>query len=440
MVYIISVVTLLLVYWGWRNPRYLTPLLIIALSLEVSSSWFPRLVLLNKLGAFEGVVDLGWILVFCVIAYFLTNKISKKNYRLGFGNQRRVFWQNPLFLITGVYISTGLLSLVWSVDPLKTVAAAVHLGILWLMGIAVYDLVHKSRERWLVPITFSLTATIMAGIGVYEAVSKNYFWLEEIYKPLGRVNSTFADADILARFLIIGVLATLAWIIMTYNRTGKIICFTTLFIQIVALLATGSRSGVFVAILVMLLFMVLVPQRIVIIPLIGSLIIVGLYSSLNPASLGKITDFKEGIWQAGSQRQYLISAAWDMFVRHPFLGVGSGGFQKTFLTNYSQLGQNVSLSYTAVMTTASELGILGLGLLGGFLYYLYRPILKLRRLAGNSFIYSELQLTSVLSIFAILAITAIFISAQAESRFFEDPFLWIILGYLAAIGDLERVD
>jgi O-Antigen ligase. len=437
MVFVISVVTLLLVVWGWRNPRYLTPLLIIALSLEVSSSWFPRLVLLNKLGAFEGVIDLGWIMVFCVIAYFLTDK---KDYWLEFGYQRRVFWQNPLFLIAGVYVLTGLLSLIWSVDPLKTVTAAVHLGILWLMGIGVYDLVHKSRDCWLVPITFCSMATIVAGVGVYEAVSKHYLWLEEIYKPLGLVNSTFADANILARFLIIGVLATLAWIIMTYNRTGKIVGFTALFIQIVALLATGSRPGWFIAILVMLLFMVLVPRRIVIIPLIGSLAIAGLYISLNPDLLGRIINFKEGIWQAGSQQQYLISAAWDMFVRHPFLGVGLGAFKKTFLTSYSQLGQNVTLLYTAVMTTASELGILGLGLLGGFLYYLYRPILKLRRLAANSFTYSEFQLTSVLSIFAILAITAIFISAQAESRFFEDPFLWIILGYLAAIGDLERVD
>jgi O-antigen ligase len=440
MVYIISVVTLLFVVWGWRNPYYLTSLLIFALSLEVSSNWFPHLVLLNKLGAFEGVVNTGWIMIFCVIAYFLTDKISKKNYRLEFGYQRRVFWQSPLFLITGVYILAGLLSLVWSVNQLKTVATAVHLGILWLMGIAVYNLVHKSRERWLVPITFSLTATVVAGIGVYEAISKHYLWLEKIYKPLDRVNSTFADANIMARFLIIGVLATLAWIIMTYNRTGKIVGFTALFIQIVALLATGSRTGWFIVILVMLFFMVLVPRRIVVIPLIGSFIIVGLYSILNPALLGRITDLSKGIWQTGSQGQYLFSAAWDMFVCHPFLGVGLGGFQKTFLTNYSQLGQNVTFSYAAVMTTASELGILGLGLLGGFLYYLYQPILKLRSLAANSYIYSELRITSVLSIFAILAITAIFISAQAESRFFEDPFLWIILGYLTALGDLERVD
>lgn len=38
----------------------------------------------------------------------------------------------------------------------------------------------------------------------------------------------------------------------------------------------------------------------------------------------------------------------------------------TFQKKYHQPGQNVNLSYPAVMTTASELGILGLGLLGSF--------------------------------------------------------------------------
>jgi hypothetical protein len=39
----------------------------------------------------------------------------------------------------------------------------------------------------------------------------------------------------------------------------------------------------------------------------------------------------------------------------------------TFQKNYRQLGQNVNLSYPAVMTTASELAIPGLGLLGSSL-------------------------------------------------------------------------
>ncbi len=438
MVYIIPVVTLLLVVWGWKNPRFLITLLIVALALEISRTWFPHLVLLDRLGAFVGVIDLGRIMVFVLISYFLIDQARCKDFGLEYGFHRRTIWRNPLFLVSGIYIFVGLLSLAWSVDPPRTLVATIRLGVLWFMGIAVYHLVIKSRERWLVPLTFGVMATIVAGIGAYEAVSQHFLWLGEIYQPLGRVNSTFVDANILARFLIIGALATLVWILMASNWTGKLVGFLALLLQMAALLATGSRTGWLIASLVLVFFAVLLPRKVVIFPLIGCFLSAGLYITLNPALLGRITELKQGFWAAGLQRQYLIPAAWDMFMHHPLLGVGSGGFQKTLLTNYSDLVQEgISLSHTAVMTTASELGILGLGVLGSFLFFLYWPILKFRKLAKNAFKYSEVQVTSVLSIFAILVVTTIFISAQAESRFFEDPFLWVSLGYLAALGDLE---
>ena len=47
--------------------------------------------------------------------------------------------------------------------------------------------------------------------------------------------------------------------------------------------------------------------------------------------------------------------------------------------------------------------------------------------------------TSMAEIFAVLAITVIFICAQGEGRFLEDPYLWILTGYLTAVRDLEQV-
>lgn len=380
-------------------------------------------------------------MVFVLISYFLIDQARSQDFGLEFRFHRRASWQNPLFLVSGIYIFVGLLSLAWSVDPRSTLVAAIRLGVLWFMGIAVYHLIRKNRERWLVPITYGVMATIVAGIGIYEAVSQHFLWLGEIYQPIGRVNSTFVDANILARFLIMGALATLVWLLRASNWTGRVIGFLALLLQMAALLATGSRTGWLIASLVLVLFVVLLPRKVVIFPLIGCFLSAGLYISLNPAILGRITELKQGLWAAGLQRQYLIPAAWDMFVHHPLLGVGSGGFQKTLLTNYSELVQaGISLSHTAVLTTASELGILGLGILGSFLVFLYWPILKFRKLAKAAFKYPDAQVGSVLSIFAILVITTILISAQAESRFFEDPFLWVSVGYLAALGDLEGAE
>ncbi len=440
MDWVILVLALVLVIWSWKNPRYLLPLLIASLSLEISCTWFPHLALLDKLGAFVGIIDLGRIMVLAVIAYYLAARIKKRHREWALAYYRRPVWQNTLFLIAALYILAGLLSLVWSVDPLKTVVTAVRLGVLWLMGLAVYNLVLESRERWLVPAAFSVMATIVAGIGVYEAVSSRYIWLGEVYQPIGRVNSTFVDANILARFLIIGMLATLVWILTTSSRPGKVLGSGALLLQTAALLASGSRTGWLIAVLVLLFFLILLPRKVLLYALAGSLILAGINIAFNPAAVGRVLDLQQGIWAASLQRQYLITAAWDMFVKHPLLGVGSGGFQKYLLTNYSQLVQNgISLSHTAVLTTAAELGILGLSILGSFLAALCQPLLKWRRLARQAGHFSALQDTYSWSVFAFLAVIAIFISAQAESRFFEDPFLWIILGYLVAVGDLERM-
>lgn len=440
MDWVILVLALVLVIWSWKNPRYLLPLLIASLSLEISCTWFPHLAILDKLGAFVGIIDLGRIMVLAVIAYYLAARIKKRHREWALAYYRRPVWQNTLFLILALYILAGLLSLVWSVDPLKTMVTAVRLGVLWLMGLAVYNLVLESRERWLVPAAFSVMATIVAGIGVYEAVSSRYIWLGEVYQPIGRVNSTFVDANILARFLIIGILATLAWILTTSSRPGKVLGSVALLLQTAALLASGSRTGWLIAVLVLLFFLILLPRKVLLYPLAGSLILAGIYIAFNPAAVGRVLDLQQGIWAASLQRQYLITAAWDMFVKHPLLGVGSGGFQKYLLTNYSQLVQNgISLSHTAVLTTAAELGILGLSILGSFLAGLCQPLLKWRRLARHAGRFSALQDTYSWSVFAFLAVLVIFISAQAESRFFEDPFLWIVLGYLVAVGDLERM-
>jgi O-antigen ligase len=378
-------------------------------------------------------------MVLAVIGYGLAARIKNRNRAL-VSSVHCPVWRNPLFLIPALYILAGLLSLLWSFDPLKTLVTAVRLGVLWLMGIAVYDLVRESRDRWQVPAAFSIMASVVAGIGVYEALTGRYIWLVEVYLPIGRVNSTFIDANILARFLIIGILATLAWIAVNPSRLGKVLGSGALLLQTAALLASGSRTGWLIAVLVVFLFLILLPRKALLYPLAGSLILAGIYLAFNPATVGRVLELGQGIWAASLQRQYLITSAWDMFVHHPFLGVGSGGFQKYLLTYYSQLVQNgISLSHTSVLTTAAELGILGLSILGAFLLCLYRPLLKWRHLARYAGCFSEAHYIYVCSVFAVLAVTVIFISAQAESRFFEDPFLWVILGYLVAVGDLERM-
>lgn len=453
MTWLILLLALVTVVWGWRNPRFLIPLLIIALPLEISRTWFPHLAILDKLGAFVGVIDLGRIFAFALLFYFLYTLVRRENPwsqdwrsdRFLHPYQERSlentpFWRNPIFILATVYIFYGLVSFFWSVDRLHTLTGVVRLGILWLLGSAVYRLLTQTRDFWLVAQTLAVVSTILAGLGVYQLITKHFFWFGELYQELGRYNATFVDPNLYARFLILGSLATLAWLLMTAVRAGQILGYLALLLQIVALLATGSRTGWLAFVLVFIVLIILVPRK-SLFTVLGGGILLGIFMVYkNPEMLNRILDLRQGFWAASTERQYLLKAGWDMFMHHIALGVGLGGFQHMMLTQYAQLIQNgVSLSHTALMTTAAELGIIGLGITLVFFVFLYVRLVKSKQLYNLSTTWSSSQGYSILTIFSVLAVTVIFLSAQGEGRFWEDPMLWVYLGYLTALNNVEGV-
>src|SRR5665647_2363717 len=78
LLWVILIITILAVGWGWKNSRFLLPLLILALPLEISKIWFPHLSVLDKLGKFVGVIYFGRILTMAVIAYFIYNLLRSR--------------------------------------------------------------------------------------------------------------------------------------------------------------------------------------------------------------------------------------------------------------------------------------------------------------------------------------------------------------------------
>ncbi len=449
---LILLLTFIAIVWGWRNPRFLIPLFIVALPLEISRIWFPHLLILDKLGAFVGVIDFGRIVALTLLLYLLYTLVRRDNswsqaWRSDFhshsyhdwSSETPPFWRSPLFVLTAVYILFSLLSLVWSVDRVHTLTGVARLGILWLLGFAVYRLLMQNREFWLVAQTLAGVSTVLAVLGVYQLLSKHFFWFGELYQEVGRYNATFVDPNIYARFLLLGILATLAWLLMAV-RGGQVLGYLALLLQLTALLATGSRTGWLAFMLVIIAFVILVWRKFMVVFLGGGILLGFGVMFYHPEVLNRILDLRHGFWAASTQRQYLLQAAWDMFVHHPLLGVGLGGFQRMMLTHYPQFIQNgVSLSHTSLMTTASELGVLGLGITLVFFVFLFNHLLKAKQMYSISTAWSERQGYALLTFFAVLGVTVIFISAQGEGRFWEDPFLWLFLGYLTAINHVEGV-
>jgi O-antigen ligase len=442
MLWVILVITLLAIGWGWKSPRFLLPLLILALPLEISRDWFPHLTVLDKLGEFVGVIYLGRLLTLTVVAYFLWNLIKPKSRNDFEENARKSLVESlrsPLFLVLTVYLLWGAISILWSVDSIQTIVGLARLGLLWVLGISVYDLVRRQEGLTLVPVSFAAVSTALAVVGVYEILSKKFLWLAEIYGLSGRINATFVDANIYARFLLIGILATIILMIGA-TWSGRLASGVSILLQLAALLGTGSRTAWLALLIVACALAILIPRKPVIFAILGGIILAGIGVLLNPEYLQRILEMKQNFGAALTQRQYLITSGLEMFKENPILGVGLEGFQSVMLTRYADLIQNeVSRSHTALVTTAAELGIIGIAILGFFLALLYSRLPRVVRSLQFGYKNYMVQRTPYYVIFAVLAVTAIFISAQGEGRFFEDPYLWILIGYLAAIRDFEEV-
>ncbi len=440
--WIILVMTILAVGWGWKDSRYLLPLLILSLPLEISRTWFPHLSILDKFGEFVGVIYFGRIFTLAVIAYFIVSLLRRRGADQFLKNARDSLAEtlrSPLFVALGSYIVWGAFSAIWSVDRLHTSVGVARLALLWLLGAAVYDLVRRREGLVSLPAAFAVVSTTLAGIGIYELLSKHYIWLAEIYQPINRINATFVDANIYARFLIIGCLAT-AFLMFNMNKTGKLIGVLALVLQIAALLGTGSRVGWLAMILVAIGLAVLARSRAVVLTVLGALALLAMSILLNNGLLMRVMEVTQNFWAASTARHYLILSGLDMFSQNPWGGLGLGGFQHAMLTTYaSQVVNEVSLSHTALVTTAAELGVVGLGILAIFLVYLYGRLHRARMALRYSYQQSHDTKLYYQEIFAVLAITAIFISAQGEGRFLEDPYLWILIGFLTAVRKLKEV-
>lgn len=442
MLWLTLLITLLAVAWGWKKPYFLLPLLILALPLEISREWFPHLEILDKLGEFVGVIYFGRILTLAVLAYFLWSLVRTRNnglYETRAWDSLLDTLRSPLFLALSAYSLWGAISVLWSIDPTRSLVGVARLALLWLLGVAVVDLVRRQEGFILVPLSFAAVSSGLALIGIYEMLSHKYIFLTEIYTLSGRANATFVDANIFARFLMIGIIATVI-LMLGAPWSGRLVGGVALFIQGIALLGTGSRTAWLAMLVVFFLLAVLIPRKAVIFSILAGVILAGIGIFSNPEYLQRVLEIKQNFGAALTQRQYLITSGITMFKEHPLLGGGLSSFQEVMLTRFPDLIQNdVSLSHTALVTTAAELGTIGLGLWGAFLALLYSRLPRVLRAQRFAYPHSIYQPKSYQVIFGVLAVTAIFISAQGEGRFFEDPYLWILIGYLTAIRDVEEV-
>jgi putative inorganic carbon (hco3(-)) transporter len=351
----------------------------------------------------------------------------------------------PLALYVAVSIASWLFTRApGSLNPLLDVAAYP------LMALLVVNLARTEQQQDNAWTAFLVSGLAIALLGAFLYYADASIWRPDLTTPLHRVNATFADPNILARFLTLAVGAAILmfaarrqnrWLViatamagaavlpLTFSKSGYL--FFPVSLVLAAILGAGHRRAALIALATIAIF----AGAILVNPATRdrSMVVVETITgtSQNVVQSAQPAD-AVGSVQLDSVRSYLINAGWQMFKDHPLFGIGYGGFQHSLLTEYKRFlpqNQPVTLSHTSAVTILSEQGAVGAGLLLAFLLLLaWEAIRAMRRRTP----WRDLIVTPAFLIVPIL------LFSQLEGRLIEEPYLWLAIGLVYSAGMLER--
>ncbi|MDR3602409.1 MAG: O-antigen ligase family protein [Desulfosporosinus sp.] len=427
------------IYFGWKKPVFLPSLLAGAVAFDISITWFPAL---GPLGTQPGSLSLARLFTIGVIGAALVRLWLEPERRQALKAILNHYLSRALL----IYIAVGAFSLLYSIGRGQTIVEVMRLVTLFLLYLSICLLVE--RKHALLPFqVVHWVGVALVPLTLYEGMTKHFIWRGYLAEgEIARVNATFVDPNIFARYLVLAIVANLILQYLTTVPWKRNLYFGTLLGLLGALAITLSRSGVVTLVAVLVLMIVLIPRQRMVQP-IGFMGLIGVaIAALQPAVWQRLSTFREGFGALDAQRAYLWKVAGAMFVDHPLFGVGLGGFQKMFLSHYSSYKtvipyvEGVTLSHTTILTIAAELGLMGLAALAWVWWALVRVLQGLRRegrsdcaATGQEGLDRNRLERYISGVGYFVWIVAVFISSQAEARFFEDPIIWISMGMLLCL-------
>ncbi len=420
---------------AFYEPRTIGPMLALALPLEISKLWFPFLQTRSELGGGlppTSVIDAGRLVVALAFAVWLLRPMRARAEALP---------TSPLTLPLALLFAVYALSTLYAIEP--SAARTESLRLLFSLGgfaLVPFFVRDRAALRWtLLAVVASMAA--LSIVAIYQAASGHFFWnagLGEFGER--RVNTFFADPNHFARFLVEGVVIALMLWAYVDRRARMAVLMPSMALAVLALVFTGSRAAWIVgAIAIPIAIMTLPVDRELRLRIIGggaaTLIVAGLVvASFSPFFTKRLHTFTFGV-EASGARPYLVKAGLNMFGDHPIAGVGAGGYQQAFQDDYysykdPKIKANVTISHTSLVTTMAELGAIGLAAVA-FVAVRWGSYVRdvLRR--------APPELRAVVIGMALISVI-IFLSAQSEGRFLEDPYLWFAAGIAVAVDGIAR--
>ncbi len=398
--------------------------------------------------------------------------------------------------VTRIFMAMGLLRLGWHIlhrqwlpVPMPVwlavaLVAVVNVGI-WLgtrwenglieaasiilypaFGLFVSQTVRSRRDLSVVALTLSASAAYVALVSIAQEIGDFYIWRAQDLEVLGRRNATFRDPNITARMLLLAWIALLA-IVGSLGRDrltprSWILALGVSSLYGIGLVLTLSRFGWVFGIVLAVIWLLIGlgrNQRLAVaVAAFGFGLLVGIF--IKPNAVPRASDVPAIIQQTPAPsdspgvkpvapetpldsivdgvltrlplddtRRYLIRAGVAMFADHPLVGVGLGGAQPMLLGPYyryippERRAEPTSLIHTEIVRIGAETGLVGLASYVALILVVCMHLWRARQNAGGSRI-------------AILAGAAAFglllVASQAEGRFYDEPYLWLLIGVLAS--------
>jgi len=414
-----------------RAPAVLVPLLVLTLPLEATQLFFPiHEIQLSRLVMGVCVIVLGAQIVLGVIPIALP--------------ARRTWLPVAVFMLYAG-ISAALTA---SSDGFKTLVAMLAYG---LVALALFnwsggEAAQKRFWAW-----FAVSVIAIALVGLVEAVTGHYIW-NAPDAGFSRMNATFKDPNIYARFLTIGIMTSI--VVAARSRLEwRPLQMAAIVLAAAVLPLTFSRQGWFLGGAVLVVAVLLAQNRVAALGLsVLALAVFAIVVFVDRDVLLRLNAFQQfltaphnplfdtpllawiNVLPLDGVRHYLIAAGFQMFYDHPIFGVGFGRFPAEIAGPYRGFilpGRATYDSHTSLVTIIAELGVVGLLLVVWWGYELARAMVGVARQ------HAELQPFMVATALGLMLIV---LQSQLEGRLFTEPYGWVFIGAgLAATRPLAGV-
>lgn len=345
-------------------------------------------------------------------------------------------------LLLGAYVAASVMSWMFTRAPgsLTELLAVIAYPI---FGVLVVSLVRSEKDQ-----SRAWSAFLISGAGIGLLSLFLYYTHLSIWRPdpsvLGRVNATFGDPNITARFLTVAVMG--ATMMFASRKTKHWLAVATVVTGAAAVPITFSRSGflLFVIAVALAVAVSVDRRRAARIATLGlAVFAVAILVNADARErailavqpiIDTVTNQSRSAKPLGgvaldSNRSFLIAAGIQMFVDHPIAGVGYGGFQHALLTDYKRFFPPVyadTLSHTSAVSIIAEQGLIGSLLFGAFAVAVGFEAVRRRHAWGREWIVPP----------AVLLVP-LFLFSQFEGRLISEPYLWLMLGLFYAAMALK---